>query len=76
MPTKPCPEVPWSTCFLNISRDGDSTTSLGSLFQCLTTLEQAAQRSGGVIIPGGIQKARRQGTSGHGLVGMVDGWTG
>jgi len=27
-----------STCFLNTSRDGDSTTSLGSLFQCLTTL--------------------------------------
>jgi len=24
--------------FLNTSRDGDSTTSLGSLFQCLTTL--------------------------------------
>jgi len=23
--------------FLNTSRDGDSTTSLGSLFQCLTT---------------------------------------
>jgi len=27
-----------STRFLNTSRDGDSTTSLGSLFQCLTTL--------------------------------------
>ena len=27
-----------STCFSNTSRDGDSTTSLGSLFQCLTTL--------------------------------------
>jgi len=26
------------TCYLNTSRDGDSTTSLGSLFQCLTTL--------------------------------------
>ena len=38
MPTKPCPEVPVSTRFLNISRDGDSTTSLGSLFQCLTIL--------------------------------------
>jgi len=24
--------------FLSTSRDGDSTTSLGSLFQCLTTL--------------------------------------
>ena len=31
----------WSAtpkCFLNTSRDGDSTTSLGSLFQCQTTL--------------------------------------
>ena len=27
-----------STCFLNTSRDGDSTTSLGSLLQCVTTL--------------------------------------
>ena len=27
-----------STCFLSTSRDGDSTTSLGSLVQCLTTL--------------------------------------
>jgi len=27
-----------STHLLNISRDGDSATSLGSLFQCLTTL--------------------------------------
>ena len=27
-----------SKWFLNTSRDGDSTTSLGSLFQCLTTL--------------------------------------
>ena len=27
-----------STHFFNISRDGDSTTSLDSLFQCLTTL--------------------------------------
>ena len=27
-----------STRFFNTSRDGDSTTSLGSLFQCLTTL--------------------------------------
>ena len=27
-----------STRFLNTPRDGDSTTSLGSLFQCLTTL--------------------------------------
>ena len=29
-----------STCFLNTSRDGDSTTSLGSLCQCLTTLSE------------------------------------
>jgi len=27
-----------SKCFLNTSRDGDSTTSLGSPFQCLTAL--------------------------------------
>jgi len=27
-----------SICFLNPSRDGDSTTALGSLFQCLTSL--------------------------------------
>jgi len=27
-----------STCFLNTSRDSDSTTSLGSLFQCFTSL--------------------------------------
>jgi len=27
-----------STCFLKTSRIGDSTTALGSLFQCLTTL--------------------------------------
>ncbi|KAK4807165.1 hypothetical protein QYF61_024285 [Mycteria americana] len=27
-----------TTCLLNTPRDGDSTTSLGSLFQCLTTL--------------------------------------
>ena len=26
-----------SKCILNTSRDGDSTTSLGILFQCLTT---------------------------------------
>jgi len=35
MPAKP---KATSTRFLNISRDGDSTTALGSLFQCLTTL--------------------------------------
>ena len=29
-----------STCVLNISGDGDSTTSLGRMFQCLTTLSQ------------------------------------
>jgi len=34
-------------------------------------LEQAAQGSGGVAIPGGIQKMCRYGTSGHGLAGMV-----
>jgi len=38
MPTKPCPELPHLHIFLNTYRDGDSTSSLGSLFQCLTTL--------------------------------------
>jgi len=39
-------------------------------------LEQAAQGSGGVTIPGGVQKMCRYGTSGHGLAGMVllGGW--
>ena len=31
---------PASKCFLNTSRDGHSTTSLGSPFQCLTTLSE------------------------------------
>jgi len=34
-------------------------------------LEQAAQGSGGVTIPGGVQKTCRCGTSGHGLAGVV-----
>ena len=34
-------------------------------------LEQAAQGSGGLTMPGGVQKMRRRGTSGRGLVGMV-----
>ncbi|GAB0202055.1 hypothetical protein GRJ2_002672200 [Grus japonensis] len=34
-------------------------------------LEQAAQRGAGVTIPGGVQKTRRRGTLGHGLVDMV-----
>jgi len=33
--------------------------------------EQAAQGSGGVTIPEGVQKTCRCGTSGHGLAGMV-----
>jgi len=38
-------------------------------------LEQAVQGSGGVPIPGGVQKPCRYGTSGHGLAGMgVLGW--
>ncbi|KAK4813638.1 hypothetical protein QYF61_014398 [Mycteria americana] len=42
-PTPPCLlnhvlKVPHLHTFLNSSRDGDSTTSLGSLFQCLITL--------------------------------------
>jgi len=40
MAAKPCPEVPHLHVFLNTSRDGDSTTSLGSLFQCLTTMSK------------------------------------
>ena len=35
------------------------------------TLEQAAQGSGGVTIPGGVQITCRCGTSGHGLAGLV-----
>jgi len=34
-------------------------------------IDQVAQGSGGVTIPGGIQKTCRCGTSGHGLAGMV-----
>jgi len=34
-------------------------------------LDQAAQGSGGVTIPGGVQKTCRRGTSGHGLAGVV-----
>jgi len=35
-------------------------------------LDQAAQESGGVTIPGGVQKMCRYGTLGHGLAGMVE----
>ena len=34
-------------------------------------MEQAAQGSGGVPIPGGVQKTCRCGTSGHGFTAMV-----
>jgi len=34
-------------------------------------LKQAAQESGGVTIPGGVQKTCRCGTSGYGLAGMM-----
>jgi len=34
-------------------------------------LEQAAQGSGGITIPGGVQKMCRSGSSGHGWAGMV-----
>jgi len=34
-------------------------------------LEQAAQGSGGVTVPGGVKKMCRCSTSGHGLAGMV-----
>jgi len=39
-------------------------------------LEQAAQGSGGVTNPGGVQKTCRYGISGYGLAGMVvlGGW--
>ena len=35
------------------------------------TTIQTAQGSGGVTIPGGVQKTCRCGTSGHGLAGVV-----
>lgn len=35
--TRPCP-LPYLHIFLSASRDGDSTSFLGSLFQCFTTL--------------------------------------
>lgn len=38
--TKPCPQCHIHRFFFNTSRDGDSTTALGSLFQCLTTLSK------------------------------------
>jgi len=37
----------------------------------VTNYFQAAQGSGGVTIPGGVQKICGYGTSGHGLAGMV-----
>ena len=37
----------------------------------LKELEEAAQGSGGVTIPGGVQKTCRYGTSGHGLADGV-----
>jgi len=37
----------------------------------LKELEEAAQGSGGVTIPGGVQKTCRYGTSGHGLADVV-----
>jgi len=39
MPTKHVPQC-HPTCFLNTTRDGDSTTSLGSLCQCTTILSE------------------------------------
>ena len=43
-------------------------------------MEWAAQGSGGVTIPGGVQETFRYCTKGHGLVGKywwyLDGWTG
>ncbi|KAK4819534.1 hypothetical protein QYF61_006027 [Mycteria americana] len=43
MPTNTMSRSATSTCLLNTCRDGDSTTSLGSLFQCLTTLSTLHQ---------------------------------
>ncbi|KAK4823568.1 hypothetical protein QYF61_003572 [Mycteria americana] len=43
-----------------------------NFFTAREALEQAAQGSGGVTIPGGVQKTCSRGTSGHGLVGMED----
>jgi len=46
-----------------------------SLLKEWQVLEQAAQGSGRVTIPGGVQTPRRCGTSGHGLAGVVGlGW--
>ena len=36
-------------------------------------LEQTAQESSGVTVPGGVQETCRYGTEGHGLVGNVSG---
>jgi len=38
MPAKSRPQVPRLHSFFNTSRDGDSSTALGSLVQCLTAL--------------------------------------
>ena len=39
-------------------------------------LEQAAQGSGGVIVPGGVQEVCRHGTEGHSLASNIgDRWT-
>jgi len=52
--------------------------------KAIQALEQGAQGSGGVTIPGGVQKTCRYGTSRHCLADMVvlqawwcwvDGWT-
>ena len=40
MPTNHIPQCHILTVFLNTSGDGDSTTSLGNLFQCITTLSE------------------------------------
>jgi len=38
-------------------------------------LAQAAQRSGGVTVPEGVEETRSCGTEGHGLAGVM-GWVG
>ena len=72
LPAQWLAEFPWARVLV-----GNSTTSLGNLFQCLTTLsvKNGHQGSGGVPIPGGVQKPCRCGTVGYGLAGVgVLGW--
>jgi len=53
-----------------------SSSCIRGGLDCCEALEQAAQGSDEVPIPGGVQKTCRYGTSGYGLVGMavLGGW--